>query len=330
MADVNEEDDSSYEDDAAAGDEEDEEHEEGNAWESPPSAEDLRSRWTAECRVVKALEKVEWDIGQGQSAALYAAQRARDRAEQAWRSAIAPKPVAVRMGTAQRKLNKAQWAVDKAQAALQDFEEEAERRKEELRVKDNRSWMTFTRKPANSRRLAPRAAMAVRQRHQARRDSSTWSCGRSRRWSSHWKRAQRLAAAPICSWQRSQRRPNPRALLAASSTTLEPMGSSHMMRRAVTRWSHARDATHRSRMGRLRRDANPNGTKLPTAGGTSTRLTWARMQAPLGQRGRPLRLPARPTQAQPARGPQPFPGTNLQCAEGPVYIGGQHHGLSHG
>ncbi len=108
--------------------------EEDNAWDNPPpSAETLRARWAAECRVVRALEKVEWDIGQGQSAALHAAQRARDRAESEWRNAVAPKPVAVRMGAAQRKVNKAQKAVDRASADLQEFEEVTAQRREELR-----------------------------------------------------------------------------------------------------------------------------------------------------------------------------------------------------
>ncbi len=131
------EDDAGDEDSADADDDamhEDLEADDGNAWDAPPpSVETLRARWAAECKVVKALEKVEWDIGQGQSAALYAAQRARDEAEREWRSAAAPKPVAVRMGAAQRKVNKAQKAVDKAIDALREYEAEAAQRKEELR-----------------------------------------------------------------------------------------------------------------------------------------------------------------------------------------------------
>ncbi len=130
MHDTDEEADSQFGDDDAAGDEELEE--EGDAWHNPPSVEDLRSRWMAECRVVKALEKVEWSIGQGQSLALQAAQAARDRAERTWREALAPKPVAIRMGTAQRKLNRAQRAVDNATAAIQAFEDEVAQRREEL------------------------------------------------------------------------------------------------------------------------------------------------------------------------------------------------------
>ncbi len=126
-------DDSAYAgDDVAHEDREADERE--NAWDSPPpSVETLRARWAAECKVVKALERVEWDIGQGQSAALYAAQRARDDAEREWRNAAAPKPVAVRMGVAQRKLNKAQKAVDKSVAALREYEAEVAQRREELR-----------------------------------------------------------------------------------------------------------------------------------------------------------------------------------------------------
>ncbi len=132
MQDDADEEDSTYADDDAAHD--DLLEDEGDACsDPPPSAETLRARWATECRIVKALEKVEWEIGQGQSAALYAAQRARDRAEHEWRSAVSPKPVATRMGAAQRKVNKAQRAVDRANAALQEFEDEAAQRRTELR-----------------------------------------------------------------------------------------------------------------------------------------------------------------------------------------------------
>ncbi len=125
--------DSAYADDDAAH-EDLEADEEENAWDSPPpSVETLRARWAAECKVVRALERIEWDIGQGQSAALCAAQRARDDAEREWRNAAAPKPVAVRMGVAQRKLNKAQKAVERTVAALREYEAEVEQRREELR-----------------------------------------------------------------------------------------------------------------------------------------------------------------------------------------------------
>ncbi len=110
-----------------------EEDEADNAWESPPSVESLRSRWVQECRAVKALERVEWD-SDNPSAALGAARAARDRAEQDWRAALAPKPVALRMGNAQRKLDKAQRAVEKAERELSQFEAEAQARREELQA----------------------------------------------------------------------------------------------------------------------------------------------------------------------------------------------------
>ncbi len=110
-----------------------EEDEADNAWESPPSVESLRSRWVQECRAVKALERVEWD-SDNPSAALGAARAARDRAEQNWRAALAPKPVALRMGNAQRKLDKAQRAVEKAERELSQFEAEAQARREELQA----------------------------------------------------------------------------------------------------------------------------------------------------------------------------------------------------
>ncbi len=112
--------------------EDNEAEEADNAWDTPPSVESLRSRWDQACRAVRALERVERDSGQNPSAALGAARAARDRAEQDWRAALAPKPVAVRMGNAQRKLDKAKRAVEKAERELSQFEAETQARREEL------------------------------------------------------------------------------------------------------------------------------------------------------------------------------------------------------
>ncbi len=99
-----------------------------------PTAEDLRSRWLQECRAVKALEALErTERGTlGPSSALVAARSARDDAERCWRELLTPKPVAVRMGYAQKKYDRAQRAVDKAYQELRDFDEEVERRRAEL------------------------------------------------------------------------------------------------------------------------------------------------------------------------------------------------------
>ncbi len=101
------------------------------AWTHRPTAEDLKSRWLQNCRAVKALERAEWGTCEP-SSALAAARNARDDAERRWREMLAPKPVSVRMGYAQKKYDRAQRAVDKAYQELQDFEEEAERRRGEL------------------------------------------------------------------------------------------------------------------------------------------------------------------------------------------------------
>jgi hypothetical protein len=122
------------EDEVMAVDEEDDQDfdDDDGGWAYKPTADSLRSRWAQECRAVKALERAEWDEEHGPSAALQAARLARDRAEQAWRDALAPKPVSVRMGYAQRKLDRAQRSVDKAGAELRRFEEDARRRRDEL------------------------------------------------------------------------------------------------------------------------------------------------------------------------------------------------------
>jgi hypothetical protein len=92
--------------------------------------EQLRQAWAAECRAVRALEAQGRHAG---SAALAAAKEARDEAEAAWRRAIVPPPLAVRMGRVQQRLDKAAKAVERARLDLEEFEEQAEARREDLR-----------------------------------------------------------------------------------------------------------------------------------------------------------------------------------------------------
>ncbi len=122
-----------YADEDAAWEDEEDEYGDGGewSWDHAPTPETLKSRWMQECRAVRALERVERHGGET-SAALAAARNARDRAEVAWRNAKTPKPVSVRMGFAQRKLDKAQNSVDKCHEAMALFEEEAERRRAKL------------------------------------------------------------------------------------------------------------------------------------------------------------------------------------------------------
>ncbi len=94
-----------------------------------PTPTELRAQWQRECRVVRALE------AQGappESTALAAARAARDDAEARWRSKKEPQPISVRMGWAQKKLDKAEQALAKARNDLEYYEEEVARRRKEL------------------------------------------------------------------------------------------------------------------------------------------------------------------------------------------------------
>ncbi len=109
------------EEDDGEGDEEWEEDE--------PSPEELRRIWLRECDAVKSL------AAQGKhssSAALAAAREARDRAEENWRRAKKPVPLSIRMGFAQRKLDKAQAALARVRHELDAFDEDTDRRRREI------------------------------------------------------------------------------------------------------------------------------------------------------------------------------------------------------
>ncbi len=127
-------DNSDYADEDAYAEEDEGEDEEAFGWNWQPTPEDLRRSWLQECRAVRALEHVERNCAEP-SAALLAARGARDRAEQEWKDARDPKPVAVRMGWAQRKFDKAKRALDKQKDNLAEFEQATERRRTELQAK---------------------------------------------------------------------------------------------------------------------------------------------------------------------------------------------------
>ncbi len=129
-----EEDEGYREDDMAWEAEEEEEcyddqhDQEGDVVEPPPH--ELRALWVQECRVVKRM------LHQGcpeSSAAYAAACAARDEAEARWRRAKKPQPISVRMGWAQRNLDKAERSLAKARCELEEFEEQCDRRRQELR-----------------------------------------------------------------------------------------------------------------------------------------------------------------------------------------------------
>ncbi len=102
---------------------------EEEAW-GAPSSEDLRQIWLRECRAVRALAARGTHEA---SHALEAARAARDRAEEVWRQSRKPVPLPVRMGFAQRKLEKAEAALTRIRCELEEFEAEADRRREEIR-----------------------------------------------------------------------------------------------------------------------------------------------------------------------------------------------------
>ncbi len=92
--------------------------------------EELRQAWLAECRAVKSIEAQGRHAG---SAALAAAREARDAAEDAWRRAVGPAPVSIRMGRAQQRLDKAAKALERCRLDLEEFEDEADRRRAAFR-----------------------------------------------------------------------------------------------------------------------------------------------------------------------------------------------------
>ncbi len=134
-----------YMEEDAALDDEDEDvgyAEGGEGGDVEPTAEQLRQAWAAECRAVKALEAQGRHLG---SAALAAAKEARDEAEAAWRRAIGPRPLSLRMGRAQQRLDKAAKALERARLDLEEFDEQAEAKRDELRRRideaEERYWM---------------------------------------------------------------------------------------------------------------------------------------------------------------------------------------------
>ncbi len=127
---------STYEEDDLAMDAEEEEELEGGEGEwYEPTSEDLRQAWLRECRAVKELAA---RGKHGSSAALAAAREARDKAEEEWKRSRKPTPLPVRMGFAQRKLERAQASLERCKYALDEFDEETDRRRAELcqRIED--------------------------------------------------------------------------------------------------------------------------------------------------------------------------------------------------
>ncbi len=129
---VNEDDEDIYMDadvaDADADDLGEEDADEEGYEEATP--EQLRQTWLAECRAVKSLEAQGRHAG---SAALAAARDARDEAEASWRRAVGPAPVAVRMGRAQQRLDRAAKTLERCRLDLEEFEDEMDKQRSALR-----------------------------------------------------------------------------------------------------------------------------------------------------------------------------------------------------
>ncbi len=85
--------------------------------------------WQQECRVVKSMGA---QGAPADSAALAAARIARDEAEQQWRRAQRPHPLATRMGWAQQRLDKAERALTKVRYEQEAYEEEVAKRRKEI------------------------------------------------------------------------------------------------------------------------------------------------------------------------------------------------------
>ncbi len=95
-----------------------------------PSPQELKDAWLQECQVVKQM------LRQGcptSSAALAAACTARDEAEARWRRAKKPQPIAIRMGWAQRNVDRAERALTRHRVELEEFERQYEDRRAEIR-----------------------------------------------------------------------------------------------------------------------------------------------------------------------------------------------------
>ncbi len=118
--------DSAYAEDDLALEAEEEEGAEEDGEVAEPTSEELRQAWMRECRAVKEL------AARGRhesSAALAAAREARDRAEEKWRRSRKPAPISVRMGFAQKKLDRAEAALTKCRCELDEFDADTDKRR---------------------------------------------------------------------------------------------------------------------------------------------------------------------------------------------------------
>ncbi len=110
-----------------------------------PPPHELRAMWIQECGVVKRM------LDQGcpaTSAAYAAACAARDEAEARWRRAKKPQPISVRMGWAQRNLDRAERTLTKFRYELEEFEEQCDRRRQDIRRRIDEADERYRRRAA--------------------------------------------------------------------------------------------------------------------------------------------------------------------------------------
>ncbi len=114
-------------------------------WTTDPRQ--LRATFEEHARAVKGLERAG-----GFGPALETMRLARDEAERKWREAKTPAPLPKRLLWAEAKLQKAQSALTRARLQLEQFDEEAERRRAEYlnRVGEAESWCKWRREQLES------------------------------------------------------------------------------------------------------------------------------------------------------------------------------------
>ncbi len=93
------------------------------------NAEDLRKKLEQEQATVRALAR---EGISDQHPAMLAALAARDAAEESWKAARKPHPVARRMGWAQRRLDRALRARDKVRDEMSDFEAQVKEQRDQI------------------------------------------------------------------------------------------------------------------------------------------------------------------------------------------------------
>ncbi len=109
-------------------------------WDNDPKR--LRAAYEEHARAVKSMERAG-----GFGPALETMRGARDEAERRWREAKSPAPLSKRLAWAETKLQRAQSTLERARLQLEQFDEEANRRRAELceRIHEAEGWCSWRR-----------------------------------------------------------------------------------------------------------------------------------------------------------------------------------------